>query len=183
MHLNITTIHEADNPCLKDYHNIREKDLVGRKQQFIAEGKIILSALLHSKIFSALSLLIVTERLPGLMPLLEETKPTCPVYCVPQKIMDNIAGFHVHRGILGTGERITLPPLQNLLQNLPKQALILILCGISNHNNTGALFRNAVPLPIMALSLTRPLATHFTVNQSECLLVQFSKFPIRKVLT
>ncbi|MET3559664.1 hypothetical protein ABID39_000341 [Bartonella japonica] len=71
MHLNITTIYEANDPCLKDYHNIREKDLVGRKQQFIAEGKVILSALLHSKKFSPLSVLIVTERLPRLMPLLE----------------------------------------------------------------------------------------------------------------
>ncbi|AFR26605.1 hypothetical protein RM11_0889 [Bartonella quintana RM-11] len=54
-----------------------------------------MSALLHSKEFSALLLLIVTERLPGLMSLLEATQPTCPIYYVPQKIMDNIAGFHI----------------------------------------------------------------------------------------
>ncbi|MET3560433.1 tRNA G18 (ribose-2'-O)-methylase SpoU [Bartonella japonica] len=73
----------------------------------------------------------------------EETRPTCLIYCVPQKIMDNIAGFHVHRGILGIGKRKILPPLQNFLQNLPEKALILILCGISNHDNMGAIFRNA----------------------------------------
>lgn len=143
MHLNITTIYDTHDIRLRDYHNIREKDLIGRQHKFIAEGKIILSALLHSKKFSALSSLIVTERLPNLMSLLEATQPTCPIYCVAQNIMDNITGFHVHRGILGIGKRNTLPSLQNFLQNLPEKALILVLCGISNHDNMGALFRNA----------------------------------------
>ncbi|ENN94435.1 TrmH family RNA methyltransferase [Bartonella vinsonii] len=143
MHLNITIISEPDDTRLRDYQNIREKDLIGRQQQFIAEGKIIVLALLRSKEFSALSLLIVTERLPGLMPLLEQTQPTRPIYCVPQKIMDNIVGFHIHRGILGIGKRRILPSLQNFLQDLPEEALILVLCSISNHDNIGAIFRNA----------------------------------------
>lgn len=63
MHLNITTIDEINDLRLRDYHNIREKDLVGRQQQFIAEGKITSFALLHSKEFSALPLLIVAKRL------------------------------------------------------------------------------------------------------------------------
>ncbi|VEJ45704.1 23S rRNA (guanosine-2'-O-)-methyltransferase [Bartonella vinsonii] len=140
--MNITTISETDDIRLRDYQNIHEKDLVGWQQQFIAEGKVILSALLHSKEFSALFLLIVTERLPELMPLLEQTQPTCPIYCVSQKIMDNIVGFHIHRGISGIGKRKMLPSLQNFLQDLSKEALILVLCGISNHDNMGAIFRN-----------------------------------------
>ncbi|AQX18759.1 tRNA G18 (ribose-2'-O)-methylase SpoU [Bartonella sp. CDC_skunk] len=143
MILNITTIHEADDPCLEAYRNIREKDLVGRQHQFIAEGKTILSSLLHSKEFSTLSLLVVAARLLSIMPILKETKPTCPIYCVPQKIMDDIAGFHVHRGMLGIGERKKLPSLKKFLQNLPEKALISVLCGISNYESMGAIFRNA----------------------------------------
>ncbi|ETS11400.1 hypothetical protein O97_01106 [Bartonella henselae str. Zeus] len=143
MHLNIITIYETDDLRLKDYRNIREKDFVGRQHKFIAEGKVILSTLLHSKEFSTLSLLMVRERLPGVMPLLEATQPTCPIYQVPQKIMDDIAGFHVHRGILGIGERKTPPSLEKFLHDFPKEALILVLCSISNHDNMGAIFRNA----------------------------------------
>ncbi|OPB32095.1 RNA methyltransferase [Bartonella sp. AR 15-3] len=143
MTLNITTIHEADDPRLEAYRNIREKDLVGRQHQFIAEGKVILLSLLRSKEFSTLSLLVVAARLLSIMPILKETKPTCPIYCVPQKIMDDIAGFHVHRGMLGIGERKKLPLLKEFLQNLPEKALISVLCGISNHDNMGAIFRNA----------------------------------------
>lgn len=57
--------------------------------------------------------------------------------------MDNIVGFHVHRGVLGIGKRKTLLSLQNFLQDLPEKVLILVLCGISNHDNMGAIFRNA----------------------------------------
>ncbi|EJF91391.1 hypothetical protein ME3_00457 [Bartonella melophagi K-2C] len=119
MILNITTIHETDD--LR--HNIREKDLVGRQQQFIAEGKVVLSALLHSKDFSALSLLIVAACLLGIMPILKATKPTCSIYCVPQKVIDDIAGFHVHRGMLGIGERKTLPSLQRFLKKSSRKNL------------------------------------------------------------
>ncbi len=143
MDLNIITIYETDDPRLKDYHNICEKDLVGRRHQFIAKGKVILSVLLNSKEFSALSLLIAAERLANLMPLLEKTQPTCPIYRVSQNIIDNIASFHVHRGVLGIGKRNKLPPLRNFLQDFPTKALILILCGISNHDNIWSIFRNA----------------------------------------
>ncbi|KEC54693.1 hypothetical protein O9A_01307 [Bartonella koehlerae C-29] len=54
------------------------------------------------------------------MPLLEVTQPTRPIYCVPQKIIDDIGDFHVHRGILGIGERKTPPSLQKFLHDLPK---------------------------------------------------------------
>ncbi|EJF86247.1 hypothetical protein MCW_00143 [Cardidatus Bartonella washoeensis 085-0475] len=107
------------------------------------------------------------------MPLLEMTQPICPIDCVPQKIMDDIAEFHVHRSILGIGERKTLPSLQIFLHELPEKALILVLCDISNHDNIGKIFHNAAAFSVMELSLIKPHAIHFTENQSEFLLVQF----------
>lgn len=82
---------------------------------------------------------MLIECLLGLIPLLEEIGPTCPIYCVPQKIMDNIASFHVYRGILSLGKRKILSPLQNL----PEKALILILYEIFYQDDMGAIFRNA----------------------------------------
>lgn len=62
-----------------------------------------------------------------------------PIYCVPQKVMNDSTSFHVHRGVLGVGKRKMLPSLQNP----PEKALILVLYGISNHDNMGSIFRNA----------------------------------------
>lgn len=143
MSFDICTIGDVTDPRLIPYRNIREKDLVGRDHHFIAEGKVVLSVLLQSKRFRPQSLLVTAARMAGLMPLLEQTQPDCPIYCVSQKIMDNIAGFNVHRGILGIGERIKIPKLHEFLENLPKNSLLTVLCGISNHDNMGSIFRNA----------------------------------------
>jgi tRNA G18 (ribose-2'-O)-methylase SpoU len=57
--------------------------------------------------------------------------------------MDQIAGFHVHRGVLAVGARKTPNDINALINDMPENGLMLILCGISNHDNIGSIFRNA----------------------------------------
>lgn len=138
-----TQITDADDPRLLPYRNIRERDLVGREQRFIAEGKVVLNVLFSSTArFEAESLLVLNSRLDGLQRSLNLPE-NIEIFCVPQHIMDEVAGFHVHRGILAVGKRKPQPTLPDLLAQLPKEALIVALCGISNHDNVGSIFRNA----------------------------------------
>ncbi|KXF76680.1 23S rRNA methyltransferase [Paramesorhizobium deserti] len=139
----VLKIDNADDPRLAPYRNIRERDLVGRSERFIAEGKVVLNVLLSSARFEAESLLVLESRLNGLEQQLRLCPPTVPVYCVSQDIMDGIAGFHVHRGILAIGRRKAAPSPAELLSGLPDRALVTVLCGISNHDNVGSIFRNA----------------------------------------
>lgn len=61
-----TKITDADDPRLLPYRNIRERDLVGREQRFIAEGKVVLNVLFSSTArFEAESLLVLNSRLDG----------------------------------------------------------------------------------------------------------------------
>jgi tRNA G18 (ribose-2'-O)-methylase SpoU len=57
--------------------------------------------------------------------------------------MDAIAGFPMHRGVLAIGKRREDETVEALLSALPVRALVLALVGISNHDNMGAIFRNA----------------------------------------
>lgn len=143
MALNLITVDDPQDPRLAPYRDIREKDLVGRDRQFIAEGKVVLNVLLSSSEFSPLSLLVLDKRLPGLMPFLESAAPTCPIFYGSQAVLDAVAGFHLHRGILAVGERINAPNLEDFLKALPQEAMLTVLSGISNHDNMGAIFRNA----------------------------------------
>ncbi len=137
-------IHDLDDIRLTPYRNIREKDLVGRQQRFIAEGKVVLNVLFSSSArFETESLLVLENRLGGLAEQLKHLPSGVPVYSVPQAIMDAIAGFHVHRGILAVGRRKPQPNLQDILATLPQKSLVVVLCGISNHDNVGSIFRNA----------------------------------------
>lgn len=139
----VLKIDDVGDPRLAPYRDIRERDLVGRSGRFIAEGKVVLNVLLSSARFEAESLLVLENRLSGLEQQLRLCPPEVPVYCVPQPVMDAVAGFHVHRGILAVGRRKAAPSPAELLAGLPDRALVAVLCGISNHDNVGSIFRNA----------------------------------------
>ncbi len=140
----VQQIDDQDDIRLSPYRDIREKDLVGRQQRFIAEGKVVLNVLFSSSArFETESLLVLENRLAGLAEQLNQLPPDVPVYSVPQTVMDAVAGFHVHRGILAVGRRKAQPSLQAMLDALPTNSLVVVLCGISNHDNVGSIFRNA----------------------------------------
>lgn len=140
----VVEIFDSNDPRLSPYKNIREKDLTGRHQRFIAEGKVVLNVLFsESARFETESLLVLENRLNGLREQLDQLPAGVEVYSVPQSVMDEVAGFHVHRGILGVGRRKPQPQLAEMINHLPETALVVVLCGISNHDNVGSIFRNA----------------------------------------
>jgi tRNA G18 (ribose-2'-O)-methylase SpoU len=137
------------------YRDIRERDLVGREGRFIAEGKVVLDTLLSSALFAAESALVLQNRLAGLDDVLCKAPAGLPVYVASGPVMDRIAGFPVHRGILAIGRRQAPADAVQLLEGLPRNALVLVLVGIANHDNVGAIFRNAAAFGADAVFLDR----------------------------
>src|SRR3712207_8220708 len=50
-----------------------------------------------------------------LRPLLADLPEETPVYVAPQAVLDGVAGFHLHRGILALGRRAPAPDPDALL--------------------------------------------------------------------
>ncbi|HWJ74276.1 MAG TPA: RNA methyltransferase [Kaistia sp.] len=136
-------IDDPADPRIAAYRDIRERDLVGRQGQFIAEGEVVLAMLVRSKRHRAASLLIDAKRVESLGPLLTQLAPDVPVFAATQAVIGAIAGFPLHRGILAHG--IAAPPLapEQLLGDAPADAVIVALSAIANHDNMGGIFRNA----------------------------------------
>ncbi|MBB4952642.1 tRNA G18 (ribose-2'-O)-methylase SpoU [Agrobacterium vitis] len=143
----IITIVDADDPRIAAFHSIRERDLTGRQGRFIAEGTVVLRMLLAAhragRGIEAEALLLLENRLAGLKPLLVDWPDDRPIYVANAATIDAIAGFHLHRGVLAVGSRLTAPDFAGLLAGLPHASLVLVGCGISNHDNIGSMFRNA----------------------------------------
>ena len=116
---------------------------MGREGLFVAEGEVVLRVLARSPMIAAQSLLLAQKRVEGLADLIEGLPDGTPVYAASQAVMDQIVGFPIHRGILALGRRRAEPSAGELLAGLPEDALVLVLCGIGNHDNMGGLFRNA----------------------------------------
>ncbi|PYB73201.1 MULTISPECIES: TrmH family RNA methyltransferase [Rhizobium] len=140
-------ITDPADPRIAEFTDIRERDLTGRQGQFIAEGTVVLSMLAKAHAAGgdvvAEKLLILKNRLAGLSELLALFPDDIPVYVAEAPVLDAIAGFHLHRGVLALGRRLPPPDLVERIAALSEDALVLVGCGISNHDNIGSLFRNA----------------------------------------
>ena len=140
------TIDSAGDPRIAEFRDIRERDLTGRENLFIAEGTVVLRMLAEAHAagrgFSAEKILLLRNRVEGVLPILERFPVDVPVYVAEAEVLDGVVGFHLHRGVLALGRRRECGEAA-LLDGLPERALVLVGCGISNHDNAGSMFRNA----------------------------------------
>lgn len=140
-------IDRPDDPRIEAYVDIRERDLVGRGGRFIAEGETVLAVLLRQRLHAIESLFILDKRLPllaaGLADLLAGLPADVPLYTASREVMDAVAGFPIHRGVLALGRRGEPGEASAFLARLPERALAVGLVGLANHDNVGGIFRNA----------------------------------------
>ncbi len=141
--MNLIPIDDPADFRVAPYVSIRERDLAGRHGRFIAEGKVVLNVLFAARRFQPESVLVLENRLAGMADTLVRAPEGLPVYVAPQSVMDAIAGFHIHRGVLAVGVRREPESVAALIAGLPSRSLVVVLVGISNHDNVGAIFRNA----------------------------------------
>ena len=150
----IIPIDDPEDPRVAVYRQVRERDLVGRRGGFMAEGEVVLRVLLTGGgPHRAASLLVDGKRLDKLEPLIAAVPDGTPVYVAGQAVLDAIAGFPIHRGILAHGLRAQEADAATLLAGLGERALVLALHGIANHDNMGGLFRNAAAFGVDAVLL------------------------------
>lgn len=136
-------IESPGDPRVEAYVSIRERDLTnGHGGRFIVEGKVTLETLLRRGRFEVESLFLCETRLAPLGDMLADVPAGVPVYVAAQGVMDAVAGFPMHRGVLACGRKgAPLAPQDVLPKDGPATALIL--SELSNHDNVGACFRNA----------------------------------------
>ncbi|MCR4266618.1 RNA methyltransferase [Nitratireductor sp. ZSWI3] len=146
-------IDDPDDPRIAAYRDIRERDLVGRQGRFVAEGRVVLNVLFSTSRFTAESVFLRENRVAGLADLLASVPAAVPIYVASGAVMDRIAGFEMHRGVLAIGRK---PQTDggDLLDALPREALVVALSGIANHDNMGSIFRNAASFGAAAVLLT-----------------------------
>lgn len=149
----LVEIHDPDDPRIEHYRDIRERDLVGRAGLFVAEGKVVVEKLVGSALHRPLSMLIAAKRLDGLRARLADLPEDVPVFVAAQPVLDAIAGFAMHRGILAIGRRVETPDADALLARWRGDGDVLVLSGIANHDNMGGIFRNAAAFGVAAVLL------------------------------
>lgn len=148
-------ITDLDDPRLEAYRDVRERDLVGRQHRFVIEGEVVLRVAATRSIHEIESVLLSDRRVDALGPVIDALDPQVPVYVAGQSVIDAIAGFPVHRGVLGIGRRAPQIGSVELLAGMPARACVVCPVGIANHDNIGGIFRNAAAFGADAVLLDR----------------------------
>ncbi|CAN5434634.1 RNA methyltransferase [soil metagenome] len=138
------SITDPDDPRVAAYRDIRERDLTGREGLFIAEGEVVVRTLASpASRCGVRSLLLAEKRVAGLAEVIERLPEATPVYSATQAVLDAVAGFQLHRGILALGEKPASVEAESLLAALSDDAVVVAASDIGNHDNIGGLYRNA----------------------------------------
>jgi tRNA G18 (ribose-2'-O)-methylase SpoU len=138
-------IESADDPRVADYLGLRSRE--ESTEFFIAESELVVSRLITSK-FKVRSFLLSPSRYERLQSVVDPV--AAPVYVASREMMQEIAGFDVHRGALASARRrpsLTLPDVAAGAHRL------LVLEGSNDAENIGAVARSARALGFDALVL------------------------------
>ncbi|MFC5137866.1 TrmH family RNA methyltransferase [Actinomycetospora rhizophila] len=145
----VVEVDDAADPRLADFRDLaradRRPDRPGGRGLVLAEGTVVVRRLLASP-YPPRALLGVARRVDDLAP--ELTGVDVPAYVTDADTMAHVVGFHLNRGVLASADRAPAPGLPALLAGARRVAL---LEGVNDHENLGALFRNAAALGVDAV--------------------------------
>ena len=139
--IEITT---ADDPRLSDYRDLRDvelrKSVEASEGLFLAEGeKVVRRAAAGG--FTARSFLLAPRWVEGLRDVLDASEAPC--YVLSEQLIEEVTGFHVHRGALASMERRPLRPVAEVLAGVRS---VPVLEDLMDHANVGSIFRNGAAL-------------------------------------
>ena len=155
---------DPDDPQLELYRNLN--DPAGRirldadRAVFVVEGRLAVGRLLTSA-YSVRSLLVDDRRLAAAGDLIEGTRALgAPVFVAPRAVVAETVGFDLHRGVVAVASRTSPRDPVELLADavgggVLREALPVIALpeGLNDHENIGALFRNAAAFGVAGVLL------------------------------
>ena len=160
----IVEITDPADPRLRDYRDLRDVQLRTQVETehglFLAEGEKVVRRAAEAG-FEARSFLMAPRWLDGLATVLEASDAPC--YVVSEALAEEVTGFHVHRGALGSFHRRPLPSVAEVLDGA---RTIVVLEDIIDHTNVGAALRNAAGLGSTACCSPRAARTRSTAARS-----------------
>ncbi|MFJ6042848.1 TrmH family RNA methyltransferase [Brachybacterium paraconglomeratum] len=146
-------ITELGDPALDDYLRMTDVKLRSRVEVerglFMAESFEVISRAMDAGM-APRSFLMSEKWLQKFAPLYERF-PEVPVFVGEEALLEQLTGFHLHRGALAAMQRPELPGVAELLEGA---RTVAVLEDIVDHTNVGAMFRSAAALGVDAVLVT-----------------------------
>ncbi len=141
------------DPRTSDYRNLTDTQLRRRLEPanglYIAESSKVLRRAIDAG-HSPRSFFLAEKWLAGLSDILDRF-PEVPAFLGDEATLEEITGFHLHRGALAAMNRPAPKTLDEVLAGVRRVA---VLEDMVDHTNLGALFRSAAALGIDAVLIS-----------------------------
>lgn len=146
-----TTTVSLDDPRLREYTSLRDvnlrKSLEAEHGLFIAEGEHVIRRAIRAG-YQPRSFLVSERWLDRLRDVVDASSAPC--YVLELDEIEDVTGFHVHRGALACFDRPQVPSVGEVIADARR---VIVLEDIVDHTNVGAIFRCAAALGIDAIVL------------------------------
>ena len=149
----IERVETLDDERLADYRHVPDPELLRRGEIFVAEGRLVVRALLAQSRFRARSVLLTDTAYRDMSDVIEPRMVDTPMFIVPAGAIEALTGFNIHRGCLAIGECPARIGVADLLARVPNASRLVVLEGVANADNMGGIFRNAAALGADAVVL------------------------------
>lgn len=169
-------LESAEDPRVSDYTQLTDVHLRKIREpaegMYIAESSRVLRRALAAG-HQPRSFFLAEKWLPDLADIFEQY-PDVPAYIGSSALLEEITGFHLHRGAMAAMHRPAPVPLHELLararrvavpedivdhtngsgRKQPHRSRIAILENLTDHTNVGAVFRSAAAIGVDAVLVT-----------------------------
>jgi tRNA G18 (ribose-2'-O)-methylase SpoU len=170
-------VDDPDDSRLDDYRGLRLRE-DRHRDHFVIEGHTAVAELLRSS-YEPRSVLVLDRKAARVAPLIDGAGGLdVPVYVAPESVLRETLGFNLHRGVIASAHRTSLPDPETLLE---QSTSIAVVERLNDHENLGSLFRNARAFGIEAVLLDPQTADPLyrrciRVSMGHVLRVPFGRF-------
>ena len=148
----LVELSDPADPRVADYTSLTDvslrRKLEPERGLYLAESSKVLRRALDAG-HRPRSFFMAEKWVDGLRDVLEAHD--VPVYVGTDEVLEQITGFHLHRGAMAAMHRPAPLPLESVLASARRVA---ILEDIVDHTNVGAIFRSAAALDVDAVLVT-----------------------------
>jgi tRNA G18 (ribose-2'-O)-methylase SpoU len=155
----LVPIHSIDDPRLKYYRDLNERNLTRHSGQFVAEGEKVVERLIRSRfvIASILAEPCYAEKYRSAI------ANEVPIYVAERPLLQQTVGFHFHRGVVACGHRQPVTSVEQIADKFAGPRATVVVCpDVQDPTNLGSIIRTAAAFGCAAIVLGRGCADPFS---------------------
>ena len=155
--MGVIQVENLDDPRIALYRNLKDRELRERCDAFMVEGRGTLETLLDHSPYAPESLLLSERACRSLADRIAKLPTALPVYVASRSLLAGIVGFDMYRGVLALCRRDRAPAFDGTFGPggvaANANAPVVVVEALANHDNVGAIFRNARAFGVPAIAL------------------------------